>query len=155
MHNLKEIRKDFENFKIKLKNRNIDLNINNLKDLDEKNRKLIQKKEILESEKKEISKSKDESLFKRSKEISKELDLVANNQKQIKIDLDRILSNIPNIPHDDVPNGTDESDNEEIYKSGIIPTFNFKPKTHYELGENLKMLDFDISFFSLSKISFF
>ena len=145
MHNLKEIRKDFENFKIKLKNRNIDLNINNLKDLDEKNRKLIQKKEILESEKKEISKSKDESLFKRSKEISKELDLVANNQKQIKIDLDRILSNIPNIPHDDVPNGTDESDNQEISKSGIIPTFNFKPKTHYELGENLKMLDFDLA----------
>ena len=40
MHNLKEIRKDFENFKIKLKNRNIDLNIDNLKDLDEKNFKL-------------------------------------------------------------------------------------------------------------------
>ena len=145
MHNLKEIRKDFESFKTKLKNRNIDLDINILRDLDEKNRKLIHKKESLENEKKEISKSKDESLFKRSKEISKELDEVFNDQKQIKIDLDIILSNIPNIPHNDVPNGTDENDNVEISKSGIIPNYDFKPKTHYELGENLKMLDFDLA----------
>ena len=65
MHNLKDIRKDFENFKKKLENRNIDVDINNLKRLDEKNRTFIQKKEILENEKKEISKSKDKSKFKR------------------------------------------------------------------------------------------
>ena len=47
MHNLKDIRKDFENFKNKLKARNIDIDIENLKTLDEKNRKLIQKKESL------------------------------------------------------------------------------------------------------------
>ena len=50
------------------------------------------KKEKFENEKKEISKSKDESLFKRSKEISKELDNVSNEQKKIKLDLDKILS---------------------------------------------------------------
>ena len=145
MHNLKEIRKDFENFKIKLKNRNIDLNIDNLKDLDEKNRKLIQKKEILESEKKEISKSKDESLFKKSKEISIELDLVTEKQKKIKNELESLLSNIPNIPHKDVPNGKNEDENIEVSRSGKIPEFDFNPKTHYELGENLRMLDFDLA----------
>ena len=48
-----------------------------------KNRELIQKKEKLESERKEISKSKDESLFKKSKEISNELELLIQEQKKI------------------------------------------------------------------------
>jgi seryl-tRNA synthetase len=109
MHNIKEIRTDFENFKNQLKVRNIEVNIDEIKKLDENNRKLIQKKESLESEKKDISKSKDESLFKRSKEISKELDAISNEQKQIKSELDTILSSIPNIPHKDVPIGTDGS----------------------------------------------
>jgi seryl-tRNA synthetase len=145
MHNIKEIRTDFENFKNQLKVRNIDVDIDEIKKLDENNRKLIQKKESLESEKKDISKSKDESLFKRSKEISKELDTISNEQKQIKLELDTILSSIPNIPHKDVPIGTDENDNVEISKSGEIPSFDFKPKTHYELGEKLNMLDFDLA----------
>ena len=145
MHNIKEIRTDFENFKNQLKVRNIEVDINEIKKLDENNRKLIQKKESLESEKKDISKSKDESLFKRSKEISKELDAISNEQKQIKSELDTILSSIPNIPHKDVPIGTDENDNVEISKSGEIPSFDFKPKTHYELGEKLNMLDFDLA----------
>jgi seryl-tRNA synthetase len=145
MHNIKEIRTDFENFKNQLKVRNIEVNIDEIKKLDENNRKLIQKKESLESEKKDISKSKDESLFKRSKEISKELDTISNEQKQIKLELDTILSSIPNIPHKDVPIGADENDNVEISKSGEIPSFDFKPKTHYELGEKLNMLDFDLA----------
>ena len=145
MHNLKEIRKNFEIFKNRLQSRNTDIDIENLKRLDEINRELIQKKESLEKEKKDISKSKDESLFKKSKEISDELNKISEEQKKIKNKLDKILSNIPNIPHDDVPNGNDENDNIEISKSGIIPKFDFKPKTHYELGENLRMLDFDLA----------
>ncbi len=145
MHNLKEVRKDFNKFKESLINRNIKLDIENIKTLDEKNRQLIQKKENLESRKKEISKSKEENLFNESKQISKDLDIISNEQKKIKLDLDKILSNIPNIPHKDVPNGKDENDNVEISKSGIIPNFDFKPKTHYELGENLRMLDFDLA----------
>ena len=145
MHNIKEIRKDFDYFKNQLKIRNIHIDTDNLKNLDEKNRKLIQKKESLESEKKDISKSKDESLFNRSKEISKELEGILNEQKKINLDLDKILSNIPNIPHKDVPKGTNENDNVEILKSGSIPKFDFNPKTHYEIGENLRMLDFDLA----------
>ena len=61
--------------------------------LDESNREFILKKEILEKEKKEISRSKDESLFKRSKEISLELEKILVEQKNIKTNLDSILSN--------------------------------------------------------------
>ena len=145
MHNLKEIRKNFDDFKKSLKKRSIDLDFDNLENLDKNNRDLIQKKENLEREKKEISKSKDQSLFEKSKQISLEIEKIENNQKKIKKELDNILSNIPNIPHKDVPIGKDENDNIEISKSGKIPDFNFKPKTHFELGENLGMLDFNLA----------
>jgi seryl-tRNA synthetase len=145
MHNLKEIRKNFSEFGKSLKKRSINVDFINLQKLDELNRELIQKKESLEKKKKEISKSKDETMFKKSKEITAELEKVSKDQKKIKIELDNILSNIPNIPHSDVPNGKDENDNVEVLKSGKIPEFNFKPKSHYELGEKLEMLDFDLA----------
>ena len=145
MHNIKEIRKDFSKFQKSLEKRNINVDFKKIQKLDEQNRDLIQKKESLEKEKKDISKSKDESLFKKSKEISKELDKIVEDQKQIKFDLDSLLSSMPNIPHEDVPNGKDENDNKEILKSGEIPNLEFKPKTHYELGEKLNMLDFDLA----------
>ena len=73
MHNIKIIRKDPEFFKKKLSQRNVDIDIKKIVDLDKKNRDLIQKKEKLEQEKKIISKKKDETQFKRSKEISNEI----------------------------------------------------------------------------------
>ena len=145
MHNLKVIRNDLDSFKKSLQRRNVNIDFEHLKKLDEINRELIQKKEAFEKEKKFISKSKDESLFNKSKEISNQLDLISEKQKKIKNELDSILSNIPNIPHKDVPDGKNESENVEILKSGKIPEFDFNPKTHYELGENLKMLDFDLA----------
>ncbi len=145
MHNLKEIRKDFSKFEKDLKNRSVKIDFNNLQKLDELNRDLIQKKENLEKEKKDISKSKDESLFKKSKEISTALEKISEQQKNTKTELDNILSSIPNIPHQDVPNGKDENDNVEVLKAGKVPEFDFKPRSHYELGENLGMLDFDLA----------
>ena len=145
MHNLKEIRKDYDNFKKLLEKRNVDINFDHLKELDKKNRDLIQKKENYEKEKKNISKSKDENLFEKSKKISNELGLVLNEQNKIKNELETILSSIPNLPHNDVPVGKDENDNIEISRSGTIPKFDFKPKSHFELGENLGMLDFDLA----------
>ena len=145
MHNLKEIRKNFSEFAKSLEKRSVNVDFANLEKLDELNRELIQKKESLENEKKEISKSKDESLFKKSKEISIELENISENQKNTKGKLDEILSNIPNIPNFDVPDGKDENDNVEVLKSGKITEFDFEPKSHYELGENLRMLDFDLA----------
>ena len=63
MHNLKLIRKDFKAFKKALENRLVEDDLNELKNLDIKNREFIQKKEALEKEKKDISKSKDKTLF--------------------------------------------------------------------------------------------
>ncbi len=145
MHNIKDIRNDFENFKEKLKNRNIDISLDNIISLDEENRKLIQEKEKFEMEKKNISKSKDQSLFEKSKELSLKIEEINKNQIKLQSQIIDILSSIPNIPLSDVPVGQDENSNKEIEKKGEIKEFNFKPKSHYELGDKLNMLDFDLA----------
>ena len=145
MHNIKEIRNDIEAFKKALNKRFLDVDVDKILSLDEINRKYIQQKESLEKQKKDISKSKDKTLFEKSKNITVEIEKINNLQTTIKEQLETILSSIPNIPYSDVPIGKDESSNIEISKSGIIPNFTFKPKSHYELGENLKMLDFDLA----------
>ena len=145
MHNIKDIRNDFEDFKEKLKNRNIDISLDNIKSLDEENRKLIQEKEKFEMEKKAISKSKDQSLFEKSKELSLKIEEINKNQIKLQSQITDILSSIPNIPLSDVPVGQDENSNKEIEKKGEIKEFNFKPKSHYELGDKLNMLDFDLA----------
>ena len=145
MHNIKDIRNNFEDFKNSIKHRNIDINLDEIIELDKKNRNFIHDKEKLEMEKKSISKSKDESLFKKSKEISIQIEELSKKQKIVKDKLDNILSSIPNVPLNDVPVGKDENDNKEVIKVGKINKFSFKPKSHYELGEMLNMLDFDLA----------
>ena len=73
MHNIKLIRKDPNYFTKKFNERNVNVDLKILLDLDKKSREIIQKKENLEQEKKIITKKKDESKFSRSKEISKEI----------------------------------------------------------------------------------
>ena len=145
MHNIKDIRNDLEAFKEALNKRFVNIDLNKILSLDENNRKHIQEREALEREKKDISKSKNKSLFEKSKNISKEIEKINKIQIDVKKELETILSSIPNIPYSDVPIGKDESSNKEISKCGVIPKFTFKPKPHYELGENLEMLDFDLA----------
>ena len=84
MHNIKDIRENFNQFKKNLLKRNIQVNFEEIINLDKDNRKLIQKKEVLEKEKKDISKSKDKSLFEKSKLISIEIDEITKKHIIIK-----------------------------------------------------------------------
>ena len=145
MHNIKDIRDNIDNFEKSLLKRNIKIEKANIGNLDKENRKLIQDKELLEKEKKNISKTKDQNLFEKSKEISKKIEKLSRDQSEMKIKLDTILSSLPNIPLDDVPVGKDENSNIEIKKFGEIKKFDFKPKSHFELGNDLNMLDFDLA----------
>ena len=145
MHNIKDIRNNLDLFKNSLKKRFLEVDLRKVLDLDEENRKLIQKKENLEKEKKDISKSNDKTLFAKSKDISVQIDKLGKSQAEVKNELDNILSTFPNLPLDDVPVGKDENSNFEESKTGTIPKFNFKVKSHYELGQDLGMLDFDLA----------
>ncbi len=76
------------------------------------------------------------------KELESQLHILEQN-------LNRILHQIPNPPHDSVPDGFNESENIEIRTWGEKVEFDFEPKTHLELGDNLKLFDFK----SASKLS--
>ena len=145
MHNIKDIRDNIDDFIKLILKRNVKIDKNIIIDLDKNNRKLIQEKEKLEKEKKDISKSKDKTLFEKSKKISIEIEKISKLQSDTKKKLDDIFSSIPNVPLNDVPEGKDENSNVEIEKKGTIKNFGFKPKSHYELGNNLNMLDFDLA----------
>lgn len=56
--------------------------------------------------------------------------------------LHEILIRIPNIPDDSVPAGLDDTENELVREQGEKPVFDFEPKAHWDIGENLKILDF-------------
>ena len=145
MHNIKDIRDNIDNFIQLISKRNVKLDKNNIIELDQRNRKLIKEKENLEKEKKEISKTKNKALFEKSKKISLEITKINELQLETKKKLDNLLSSIPNIPLNDVPEGKDDNSNEEIEKKGTIRNFKFKPKPHYELGISLDMMDFDLA----------
>lgn len=58
-------------------------------------------------------------------------------------ELDNALAALPNTPRDDVPEGADENDNVEVARWGEPRTFDFTPKEHFDIGENLGLMDFE------------
>ena len=80
MHNIKDLRKNLDNFKKKLLDRNFVFEVDTFEKLDGDNRRLISKKEKLEQEKKSLSKSKDQSNFEKSKELSEEISKISKEQ---------------------------------------------------------------------------
>ena len=145
MHNIKELRKNLNSYKKKLKDRNLDFDVEKFSKLDEINRKLINNKEKLEQEKKTLSKSKDKANFNRSKNISEEITFIVKKQNETQKNLNQILFSLPNIALDDVPLGKDEKSNKLIKKTGEVKDFSFKVKSHVEIGLKEKSIDFDTS----------
>jgi seryl-tRNA synthetase len=142
MHNLKDIRKNLNNFKQKINLRNVSIDFDTLIEKDTINRELIKNKELFESEKKVLSKSKDKNNYEKSKELSKKITAISEQQEKIQKELNHILSNIPNIAHESVPVGKDESSNKIIRKEGSIKKFDFSVKSHSQLGEVNNSIDF-------------
>ena len=145
MHNLKNIRKDKEFFKKKFSERNTEINLESILDLDKENRDLISKKEKLEQEKRNISKQKDTKNFEKSKEISSKIDNISKSQNKIQKMLNEKLSFLPNVALDDVPVGKNESSNKLIKEHGSVKKFGFDLKSHHDLGKRDKMIDLDTS----------
>lgn len=64
-------------------------------------------------------------------------------ERELTDDLNALLSGIPNLPLDDVPDGEDEKDNVVVRQVGDVPKFDFEPKQHFEIGEALGLMDFE------------
>ena len=150
MHDLNFIRENSKAFDEALKKRFIEPQSNKILELDLKKRDLLTKSQDLRSERKTLSSSfsklndKEKSNLQiKVQEIKTNIDKMENEINNLETQLKDILSSLPNLPHEDVPIGKDETSNKLIKKVGDIPSYSFKPKPHYELGEDLKMLDFE------------
>ena len=95
-----------------------------------------------------ILKSKNKILTSVVKKVEKLKDQISNLKELEKIkddELKAILTRIPNIPAKDIPSGKNEKDNVEYKQWGNKPKFNFKPKKHFEIGENLNLMNFELA----------
>ena len=141
-----------ENIKKKFLKEKIPL-VDKVKKLDEGWRKLKYQEDGLRSERNKISKeinqakkSKDEKkandLIKKAKAIPGKIEKSQIKRKKLYDEINKIMLQIPNIIHESVPKGKDESDNVEIKKIGEPRKFDFNVKNHIDLGEKLDVLDF-------------
>ncbi|MDF0479858.1 serine--tRNA ligase [Vagococcus sp. PNs007] len=153
MLDIKTIRQDLETIKTKLKNRGVDEEtLDTFVALDKERRDLL----VQVEEKKKLRNETSEhiSTLKRQKEDAQEfidqMKSVNNEIKEMDVTLgeidekiEYIASRLPNIPDNSVPVGADEDDNVEIRKWGTPKSFDFEPKAHWEIAENLDILDFE------------
>ena len=84
-----------------------------------------------------------EPLLAETADLGKQLDAAKAELEKVQLSLDTIMLGLPNIVHDDVPPGKDESDNVEIRKVGTPREFNYEPRDHVELGARNASLDFE------------
>jgi seryl-tRNA synthetase len=156
MINLKNLRENPQLYKQKYKERfikNSEKIIDEIIFLDSSIRQILEKQQKLQEERNKISKElslgKDKkseiflSLSKKVVGIKSEIDNFEKNISDQKIKINNILHNLPNIHLDDVPIGEDSKSNKEIRKVGKIRDFDFKIKSHDEIGIEKNLMDFD------------
>tara|TARA_B100001057_G_scaffold87410_1_gene83359 strand:+ start:1472 stop:2734 length:1263 start_codon:yes stop_codon:yes gene_type:complete len=150
MHDLNFIRENANFFDELLKKRFLEPQSKNILELDSKKRDLLTKSQEMRSERKNLSSSfskldenEKSKLQQKVQQIKSDIDTLEKELSIIETQLKDILSSIPNLPHQDVPVGEDEEANQIVKTVGEIPKFDFTPKPHFELGENLDMLDFE------------
>ena len=129
--------------------RNQDIPIEKPRELDLERRNIIVELDNLRAQRNETSKiigsSKEKSpdLIADMKNVGIRIKELEIKLKDLDGELKDILLNIPNIPADSAPDGKDENDNVEIRIVGEKPDFKFVPKPHWELGENLGIIDLE------------
>tara|TARA_Y100000385_G_scaffold291624_1_gene370858 strand:- start:1637 stop:2890 length:1254 start_codon:yes stop_codon:yes gene_type:complete len=155
MLDVKWIKQNPEQFDQAMKDRFNDARSYELLKIDNQRRKKIEEVQNLQNQRNDLAKKiaiakkngqNADDLMNLSKKVNIELN---NNVNEFEEKLRDILVSLPNILESEVPFGTGEDQNVEIEKWGKPREFDFKPKEHFEIGENLKMLDFNQS----SKIS--
>ena len=156
MYDIKWIREHPDAFDSGLKRRGLDPLSKKLVALDEKRRAAITKFEQAQARRnaasKEIGdakKAKDEAkagkLMAEVAELKTSLPAMEDEQKALAAALDKELAQIPNAPLDDVADGADAGDNVEHHVFGKERDYAFKPKQHFELGEALGQMDFELA----------
>ncbi len=84
-----------------------------------------------------------EQLKERVVAISRQIDEQEAELEQVEAEFEAMLLELPNIPHEEVPEGDSDEDNPVLYERGEAPRFDFEPLPHWELGRRLGIIDFE------------
>ncbi len=138
------IRKNTQLVKDGAKNKNREVDIDRILELDDKRKAYILLVQKLREERNILAKQKfTDETKERGRQIKEELKTLETDLANTEIELTKLMSYVPNVPLDEVPIGKDESGNIEIKKHGTIPQFDFEPVSHIDLGNALDIIDLE------------
>ena len=148
----KIIRDEPDRIKQMLKDRAVEFDFEKMLGLNKTRKEMMQQTDELKQKRNQMSvkigsekKAGNDAteLLKEMGDISKELDKLENLRKNVDDDYHNLSFSIPNLIHDSVPKGVDESFNKQVRTWGKIPKFDFEVKDHIDLGLNLDILDLE------------
>lgn len=151
MLDMKFIRENLDEAERRLRTRGESCSLEGFRELDRKRLTLLKEGEALKalrnSVSDEIARTKDKSQAQdkilQMREVSQKIKGMDEELKQVDEELQNVLMTVPNLPHPATPLGKSESDNVEVRKWGTPGSFSFTPKPHWEIGEQLGILDFE------------
>lgn len=153
MLDIKLIRNEVEKVKEKTQKRGVDpAIIDEILELDESRRKLIQDTEELKKERNRVSeeiaqkkrnKENADEAIQAMRQVGEDIKDIDARLNAVKTDFEDRMSRMPNLIHDDVPEGADDTENVEIRRTGNPRQFDFEPKAHWDILEDLELADFE------------
>ncbi|OGM93789.1 serine--tRNA ligase [Candidatus Wolfebacteria bacterium RIFOXYD12_FULL_48_21] len=150
MVDIKYIRDNVEAVKGAIKNKHIDLNLDELLEADKTRVDLQQKVERLSALKNELNErmktaSADERgpIIEEGKKVKEDLLAAEPAYREAKQKFDELMVRVPTVPSSDTPLGASDADNVEIYRWGEPKKFDFEPKDHVQLAQELDIIDFE------------
>ncbi len=147
------LRNDLDGVASAISKRGMKLDVDSIRDLEEQRKSIQVRTEELQAlrntKSKEIGKIKGQGgdaqpILDEVARIKQQLEDSAEELDNIQAALNDIVVGIPNVPHESVPEGNTEDDNEEIRKWGEPRSYDFEPKDHVDLGEGLGQIDFEL-----------
>lgn len=149
MLDIQIIREDPERVKNALQRRGESIDLDKIIDSDERRKVVIQERDELRGRRNSVSKeigalkTKPQELISEMRDIGHRIKTLEAETRDIEDALSKILLVLPNIPNAETPDGNDENDNVVIRTSEITRSFDFDPLPHWEIGENLDIIDFE------------
>lgn len=153
MLDVKLLRTEIEKVEQALLNRGASLDlIADYPRIDGKRRELIQETEQLKNRRntvsQEVAKLKKsggdaDALIVEMREVGDRIKEIDDELRVLEAEVEALLLAIPNVPHESVPVGASEEDNVELRRIGEVPSFEFDPKAHYDIAQELGILDFE------------
>ena len=152
MLDLNYLRKNFDEVKSSLATRGGPDALEGFSEIDQRRRAAVTEMEGLKAERNaisaEVAKAKREGREAKeqiatSRRLGEQIKGLEEKVSEIDADLQKVLSGVPNIPHESVPVGKNASENVEVRRWGTPPEFDFAPRAHWDLGPSLGILDFE------------